>query len=486
MRIQTRYIFVPVALVAALVAWSVIAQQPQAAPTSSSATVRDFGARGDGRTDDTEAVQRAVDAGIGVVRFPSGRYRLTRPISIELEKVGYTAIVGDGAAQLIMAGAGPALRFVGTHQGTASPRTVNSQVWERERSPSVDGIEIVGDHPEACGVEATGTMQLMITRLSVRKALHAVHLTKRNRNVTLNACNLYNNRGIGVFLDGVNLHQINIIGCHISYNHGGGIVARDSELRNLQVGSCDIEANMGGPGSPPTANILLERGSLAEVAIVGCSIQHSHDAPDSANIRIDAGHVKLRFTDELRWGHVTIASNVLSDVHVNLDLKNLRGATITGNTMWQAYTRNVTATNCANLVFSDNLCERNPRYHGGDAAKAHLGLVFTDCSDCTFSGNHLQGNDREPAALVIKNGSRINITGCTILDFGGCGLLLENLRHSRISDCLIRGTDAAQPGIPLQLTSGSGNQIVDNQFSHEPQIADGAALAADNLVIGAD
>ena len=35
--------------------------------------VRDFGAVGDGRTKDTAAVQRAIDAG-GMVNFPPGTY----------------------------------------------------------------------------------------------------------------------------------------------------------------------------------------------------------------------------------------------------------------------------------------------------------------------------------------------------------------------------------------------------------------------------
>ena len=32
--------------------------------------VRDFGAIGDGRADDTEAIQHAIDEGVGLVEFP--------------------------------------------------------------------------------------------------------------------------------------------------------------------------------------------------------------------------------------------------------------------------------------------------------------------------------------------------------------------------------------------------------------------------------
>ena len=85
--------------------------------------VRSFGATGDGKTDDTAAIQRAVDSGVGAIRFPKGFYRLTKPVVIDLDRVGFTSLVGDGTAQIIMNGPGPAFRFVGTHDGSAAPRT---------------------------------------------------------------------------------------------------------------------------------------------------------------------------------------------------------------------------------------------------------------------------------------------------------------------------------------------------------------------------
>lgn len=45
--------------------------------------VKDYGAVGDRETDDTAAIQRAIDAAArlgGVVVFPSGAYRITRTL----------------------------------------------------------------------------------------------------------------------------------------------------------------------------------------------------------------------------------------------------------------------------------------------------------------------------------------------------------------------------------------------------------------------
>ncbi|MDZ7616200.1 MAG: glycosyl hydrolase family 28-related protein, partial [Patescibacteria group bacterium] len=151
-------------------------------------TVCDFGASGDGEADDSEAIQRAVDSGKGDILFPRGVYRITRPIEIDLATSGPIGLMGTGTATIVMAGPGPAFRFRGSHGGTAAPRTVQPRVWQRERTPTADGLEIVGEHEEAVGVEASGTMQLTLTRLTIRRTRHAIHLVERNRNVIVANC----------------------------------------------------------------------------------------------------------------------------------------------------------------------------------------------------------------------------------------------------------------------------------------------------------
>ncbi len=423
---------------------------------------------GDGTSDDTAAIQRLVDAKIGDLRLGKGVYRITEPIVIKLDEVTNTSIRGSGVARIVMAGPGPAFRFIGTHQGTASPPTVKANVWQRQSTPLVDGIEIVGEHPDACGIEARGTMQLTISRVVVREALHGIHLVERNRNVILSACHLYDNHGIGVFLDRLNLHQINIANCHISYNDGGGVVSRNSEIRNLQIGTCDIEGNMGGADSNPTANVLLDssESSIGEVAIVGCTIQHSHDAPGSANIYFNGQSTKRPFTDERRHGNITIADNVLSDVQVNVEIHNVRGVTITGNTMWKGYQRNLIVKNSKNIVLTGNLFDRNPRYHYGDGEQARLGLIFRDCQDATVSGNHVYGRTDHEAAIEFHDCRRFNITGNSILDYGSTGILLDKVAYSRVSDCLIRDDREAAEGFSIRAIDVQDVDIADNQISH--------------------
>jgi hypothetical protein len=159
------------------------------------------GVVGDGKTDDTVAIQDAINRGVSSLHLSPGKFRLTQSLVVDLGKTGFVSLSGNGVATIVMDGPGPAIRFVGTHQGTADPHSFEKDVWDRQRAPMVDGLEFVGSHPQACGIEAEGTMQLTLTRLIVRQMLHCIHLTSRNRNVLIANCHLYENRGKGIFLD---------------------------------------------------------------------------------------------------------------------------------------------------------------------------------------------------------------------------------------------------------------------------------------------
>jgi hypothetical protein len=433
-------------------------------PTTGAAGTGVPGAVGDGKADDTAAIRRAIAAG-GAVRLGRGVYRITAPLVIDLDKLGVTSLSGDGVATLVMAGPGPAIHLVGTHSRSAAPEDFEERVWQNQRMPLVDGLEVVGAHERAEGLRAEGTMQTTITRCRFQRLLHAVHLAGNNRNVAISDCHIYENRGIGVFYDAVNLHQSNIVGCHISYNRGGGIVTRGGNVRNIHIGTCDIEANHD-PKGPPTANVLIDctGGSTGEVAITGCTIQHTATAPGSANVRI-LGRGDERLGGEPRKtqeGHVTIVGNILSDVKVNVELIQCRGVTLTGNTFWMGFEHNLVALDCREVVVGPNTMIRNPRYAHSKAETSTGSVVFRRCHDCTVQGLHSSGARHDPAAITLEACSRFNVSGCTILDSDNIGLLLDDVRDSRVSDCLIRDDRQGATSTPLEVRRGGGNQLADN------------------------
>ena len=450
---------------------------------SSAVDVRKFGAVGDGMADDTAAIQKAVDSAAGDVEFSRGKYLISKTIVIDLDRLGYTSIAGHGTAQIIMAGAGPAFRFVGTHGGTASPATVKGNVWENQRTPMVDAIEILGAHEGAVGLEASGAMQWTVSRVVVRKALHAIHLVNRNRNVLIANCHLYENRGVGIYLDDVNLHQINVLGSHISYNQEGGIVSRRGNVRNLHVGTCDIEGN-----HPPedasveaaTANILLDcRGSdagIGEVAITGCTIQHTHASPDSANIRMIGSSA-----ENVREGHVAISANVLSDVQVNIELRDVWSVAVTGNTVWKGCAYDLLIDHCQDVVVSGNVFDRNPRYRETDDSRH--GVLVRDSKDCVLSGNQVSGVRQHAGGIVIDGCQRVNVTGGTIADCDNAGIVLRNCVMCRVSDCIVQDA-RAEAGAPvaLRLTGGKNNMVVNNLVDGGIEASAEGAVVRDNVI----
>jgi hypothetical protein len=433
---------------------------------------------GDGTTDDTAALQALLDAG-GSVRLERGLYRISRSLVLDLRRAGYTSLDGGGVAQLVMHGAGPALRIVGTHFRSADPEGFRPEVWQRERMPLVRGLGIEGAHAEADGIEAISTMQLTVSLVHVRGVRHAIRLRENNRNVIVSECHLYHNRGAGILYDEVNLHQSNIVGCHISYNAGGGVVCRGGNVRNIHITGCDLESNMA-PDAPAAANVLIDcrhsQHGTAEVAITGCTIQHNNPSPDSANIRI-VGRSQLPDGTPQREGHVTITGNVLSDVQVNIHLQDCRGVVIAGNTLWQGYRHDLLIERCAHVVLGPNNLERNPRYNYGNTHEVNGGVVLRDCEDCTILGLHVAHVWRHVAGVLLENCRRMHVAGCTILDCDGAGLVLKNVSDSRIAGLLIRDDRPAATSLGLVLEGGSGNVLGNDLLIRRPVRVDRQALA---------
>lgn len=451
LRHRMRHILV-VAIVITMGVNAANAVEPEPIPATSAevdATVRTFGAVGDGVSDDTAALQNAINAGSTAVRLPRGTYKITKPLIVDLDKVGVTSIVGDGTARIMMTGAGPAIRFVGTHQGTASPTTVKPNVWQKERMPLVDGIEVIGTHDEADGIEAVRTMQLTISRVVIRHTRHAVRLVERNRNVILSDCHIYENHGVGVFLDNLDLHQINLSACHISYNDGGGFVSKGGSVRNVHISGCDIEANV--------QNVLIDssgsKAGTAEVAITGCTIQHSGGS-ESANVRFIGASPE----GEPCWGLVTIANNILSDVETNIDIQKARDVIINGNTISSGYKFNLRVEDSMNVVVGPNVLGRNPPYR--DVDTCDNAVLFRNCDGGTITGLHVHETLRAEAGIMLDSCRRFHVTGCTVLDCDNAGLLLKDLKDCQISGNMLRHATASKENWqPMIVAGGSENKI---------------------------
>lgn len=422
-------------------------------------SIKKFGAVGDSITNDTEAIQRAIDSGNGQIIFSSGVYRITEPIIIALDKTGPISLNGFGTATIIMDGPGPAFHFIGTHDKSADPYSVNYRIWKNERMPIVDGLEIVGHHADANGIDVTGTMQLTISRVLIREAFHGIRLYKRNRNVIISECHIYHNRGIGIFLDEINLHQININDSHISYNYGGGIVVRHGDVHNLQIGNCDIEVNMNS-NNPPTANILfdLSKGTLLEGAIFGCTIQHDHLVKGSANIRF-IGNGPDRLTEV---GNITIADNNLSETEYCVDIKYGRGIIISANTFYAGQENCIRIEKSENILIANNIIDKNHHY-GAKVTETKDGIVIIDSRDLTINGNQIFGSLAETGGIFLERCNNYNLSNSTIANCNIAGIILKDTKNGIVSGNYINDeSKGIKNPVAIRIIGGSNNLIISN------------------------
>jgi len=423
-------------------------------------SIRDFGAKGDGKADDTEALVHAVEQGDGEVVLPRGDYRITRPVVVPLEKFGRLSISGSGGtAKLIMAGVGPALHLVGTHKKTAAPQDFAEGVWQKERLPTVTDLEIVGDHENADGIRLDGVMQPTLRGVLIRKCRHGIHLVNRNRNVLIADCHIYHNRGVGIFLDHVNLHQTNIHGSHISYNLQGGIVVRNGEVRNLHICSNDIEYNYDLKAND-SADIWLDarKGTIREGTIVGNTIQ-AKISPGGANVRLTG----VGKENPNAVGMFSISGNLIGSQETNLHLDACRGITISGNAVYHGEKFAVRAKDCEHLVFSGNSHDHNPDYKG----KSTDAFLFENCRRLQLTGlivqhTHAEGEPAE-STMTFAGCSFTSLAACQLLDVRRKGLRFRDCSVVRVAECTIRG-GGDNFDEPIGVNEGTRDVMIVNNF----------------------
>ena len=403
--------------------------------------VRDFGAAGDGEIDDTQAIQHALREGEGLLRFPPGTYLISRTIEVELAERGRFAIDGSGGtAKIIMAGEGPAFHLVGTHDKTADPKGFKPGVWRRERMPTVLNIEIEGRNARASGFLLEGTMQATFEGVLLRELEDGIRIHGRARNVLISHCHIYNNRGIGVFLDRVNLHQAIVTGSHISYCRRAGIKIVGSEIRNLQITGNDIEYNFDAD-EQGCADIDIDStadgSSVREGTIIGNTIQARY-SPGGANVRM----VGRNAVQNHKAGMFTISNNLIGSQEINVHLVACRGVVVSGNVIYSGHRRNVEVDGSRNIVLAANSFDHNPDYRERELC---TGVRLVDSHDCVFSGSILhdcQAGEHTVVGAVplVRDGlleilrcQRVSIAGCQVLDGQPFGIFVEDSDYVAIT-----------------------------------------------------
>ena len=424
-----------------------------------------FGATGDGRTDDTAALQHAIDAGGGVLQLGKGTYRISRALEFDMTRLGYVGIRGEqGASRLVMAGAGPAVSISGDHRGTATPADVQPHTWERERMPMVSGVEIMGEHHQADGIRLTRTMQATIQNTLVRRVRHGIWLSERNRNFLLSACHIYDCHETGVFFDHCNLHQVIITGNHISYCKRAGIYQHNGDVHNIQITGNDIEYNSGYEGThnpQHSGEIVLSapEGIISEYTISGNTLQATRDAA-GANLLILGSEESPGTAVRL----VSVTGNIIGSRDQNVVISDGVRISITGNTIYDGTRRNVVLTDCHTVVLNGNTIATRP---ASWQSTSRDGVALLRCVGGLVGGNVINDCHHEQGAVLVRECRDLAIANNQLLESHGCGVEVRDSVRCRISDNTISETreDPRMSSSVRVLGSSRQNLIQNNLVS---------------------
>lgn len=406
--------------------------------------------------DDTGAIRHALEQGDGALEFPRGDYLISQTIEIQLDETGRLGIDGTyGTATVIMTGKGPAFRIIGTHGGTGDPGSAKPNIWTKQRMPTIRNIEVTATNPEADGFELIETMQSVFSGVLIRQVRHGIRLHRRNRNVLINDSHIYHNRGVGIYLDEVNLHQINICGNHISYNRLGGIRIERSEVRNLQITGNDIEYNNHRTfGTEPeiTAEILIDTtaqgASVNEVTIASNTIQAT-PSTGGCNLRI-----KEKPGSDRPPGLWAITGNVIGSQVNSVHLTGCYGVALSGNTIYSSENRNVLLEQCSHINLTGNVFRR----HTPDM---HTGVRIVDSTDCLLSGCSFRDESEEgqkngASLLELADCRRIAVQGCQLIDGAPFGLDAVRCSEVNVNGCTFGGDLLVKRGEGAIRFSGLG------------------------------
>lgn len=434
-----------------------------------------FGAVGDGSTDDSAAIQDALDAGDGsILRLTPGKtYNIGTQLDVDPTKIrgiqGNNAIL-KATADIVV------LNIDGVHDTTANPVGHNA-AQEYEQGFFIDHTKITNNLTDlnGTGIKMRDVMFVKIIYSHIYNMNVGIHVDVNARNLVISGNNIQSMDTYGIYLD-ADLHQINIENNHISYcdsaaiyNHG-----ENYDLHDLQIVGNDIEGNTITTGRNSNYLIHLKARNTYDMyhTVISGNKLEGHNyltGTTGACIYLDG-----RDVDDQYASGVTITGNAFASAPNGIRLKDRDYVTVSGNTflnvdyaLWGesgAAGRVDRLSMTGNSVFAGALCK-----------------IEKDIQYCIFTGNRVDRT--EVGGIVLNNSSRNTIINGNSISWAdtnssewairGCG------NANQLTDVIL--TDNLVRSYYPSPYSDTGNGI---KAASTGTVSD--VIVAHNMVVGLD
>ena len=404
-----------------------------------SVSVKDFGAVGDGVTDDTAAIQAAIVASENV-NFPKGNYL----ISVSLLLTANTRITADGAILIASAGF------------SAGSYTFKSMITDGEdvavENVSIDGLVFNGSSVASIvGVHTLNSANQSFTNLEMYN-LNAPLLLRGDNlvptNLLVQHCEIYD-CVTGISVSGLHRDQILVKDNFVHRIDGSGIALQDSVGAEVSGNSCVRCGEVNGNG------IFIKGCSDIEVINNFCS-QNSILAFSGSGIGINMSGA---FTNQ----GIVITGNVVErsgddgiDCYTELLAVN-KNIIISNNILRSNTNSGINATTATGGVQNDFIISNNQIYDNG-----FHGIGLTNCDGFVITDNMLTDNSQTTSgsywAMYASNLESSTITGNVVkntIAFSQNGLALDGASQN----CVLKDNSVESSHTPYLINSYVNNLV---------------------------
>jgi len=379
-------------------------------------SVKWFGAKGDGVTDDTVAIQKAINAAqleAAVLRFPTSRpYLISATLVIDSSKGGLR-IIGD-TRRSVGSGRYSTIKVADTVSTSAPLNHVFKFTDSQENTRyEFSDLCIDGSLRARYGIYSVTINHSLFQRIWINQTLTAALAIGYGWCNDVVECELSLNKGDGIVFVGESVNALNVVNSKIYYNDGIGINMSLPTL-SARIQGCTIEQNK-------KCGVYVQQGATA-LSILNCYIEANALDGMTMSGRLVKAHIvingnsdaanPLTVANTVPCSDVVISGNIVASFYEDTFIEAYavdRALTVQDNAINRYDFSRTTSTNpYVVLRLGTNLTGSGSRVNGCNLKDNHVAMIGTVVPSAQLSVLNLAGAHTDYHGLSISDVHRIN------------------------------------------------------------------------------